>query len=438
MNCNKFNENLINLFDDAISAEESQAMLQHIDVCVDCKEEYDLIVALMDEIKPQVQIKASEHFKSNILKKISNNQKIKTMKPKNIKRIISIAAVIAFVFGIIPILNISKSSSVNASEEIFKNAIEAMSSIKTMIISMEIRTLPSDNFEYIGTNEEFVKNTIYKTFGNQGKWKVEKEGRSVVMDGNAQYLFIKPANIAIKAGPKAGFVNWFHLLMSPKEIMEKEQDLATKYNFETTVKEDNSTTTLTISAYALGNFKHEYLLNKSILEANTKRVYIFDKTTKRLKSLEIYIQEKDKEILVLKTTGIQFNTEISDDTYKIILPEGVNWSTKEDIAKLNKIDLKNTTPEEMARMFFESLSKSDYSKFEILTGMPVNEKMKSQLKEAFEGLKIIEIGKQFKSGMYGGVFVPYKIQFKDGSVKEMKLAIRNDNKEKQWRVDGGF
>ena len=138
MNCNKFNENLINLFDDAISAEESQAMLQHIDVCVDCKEEYDLIVALMDEIKPQVQIKASEHFKSNILKKISNNQKIKTMKPKNIKRIISIAAVIAFVFGIIPILNISKSSSVNASEEIFKNAIEAMSSIKTMIISMEM------------------------------------------------------------------------------------------------------------------------------------------------------------------------------------------------------------------------------------------------------------------------------------------------------------
>jgi len=38
----------------------------------------------------------------------------------------------------------------------------------------------------------------------------------------------------------------------------------------------------------------------------------------------------------------------------------------------------------------------------------------------------------------GGVFVPYEIRLKDGTVKKWNLAIRCDNPEHRWYYDGGM
>jgi hypothetical protein len=34
--------------------------------------------------------------------------------------------------------------------------------------------------------------------------------------------------------------------------------------------------------------------------------------------------------------------------------------------------------------------------------------------------------------------VPYEVRLKSGKVKKMNLALRNDNPDKKWMVDGGF
>jgi hypothetical protein len=36
------------------------------------------------------------------------------------------------------------------------------------------------------------------------------------------------------------------------------------------------------------------------------------------------------------------------------------------------------------------------------------------------------------------VFVPYKIQLKDGRTKKWQVAIRCDNADKRWYIDGGM
>ena len=62
----------------------------------------------------------------------------------------------------------------------------------------------------------------------------------------------------------------------------------------------------------------------------------------------------------------------------------------------------------------------------------------------YGGLKIISLGKPFKgsvrgdSGAYYGVWVPYEIRLKDGSVHKWQLAIRCDNPEHHWYFDGGM
>jgi hypothetical protein len=62
----------------------------------------------------------------------------------------------------------------------------------------------------------------------------------------------------------------------------------------------------------------------------------------------------------------------------------------------------------------------------------------NDFKTSYGGLKIIKLEKSFKSGMYAGMFVPYKIMLKSGEIKEYKLAVRNDNPDKVWTIDGGF
>ena len=37
-----------------------------------------------------------------------------------------------------------------------------------------------------------------------------------------------------------------------------------------------------------------------------------------------------------------------------------------------------------------------------------------------------------------GVFVPYEIRLKDGTVRKWQLAIRCDNPDKCWYFDGGL
>jgi effector-binding domain-containing protein len=60
-------------------------------------------------------------------------------------------------------------------------------------------------------------------------------------------------------------------------------------------------------------------------------------------------------------------------------------------------------------------------------------------KEMYGGLEVLEIDTAFeKYPRYPGLHVPYKVKLSDGEVKEWYLALRDDNPEKKWIVDGGL
>lgn len=61
-----------------------------------------------------------------------------------------------------------------------------------------------------------------------------------------------------------------------------------------------------------------------------------------------------------------------------------------------------------------------------------------KLKNIYGGLELISLGEPFKSGLFPGEFVPYKIRLKSGEIKEFNLALRNDNPTKTWKIDGGI
>ena len=107
------------------------------------------------------------------------------------------------------------------------------------------------------------------------------------------------------------------------------------------------------------------------------------------------------------------------------------------------VKLTSTTPEQVAKTFFEACGREDWTevaKFwnEPGTRYPLDNKIKNNL----GGLQLVSLGKPFWGWIggtkTGGVFVPYEIRFKDGKVQNWQLQVRCDNPEKRWYVDGGL
>ncbi len=119
-----------------------------------------------------------------------------------------------------------------------------------------------------------------------------------------------------------------------------------------------------------------------------------------------------------------------------------------------------TTPAEVARTFFDTCAKEDWSTVGKFWQGTLDDKIKNYL----GGMEVISLGKPFKGrisiaalvemqpnlrsqlkGMgnqkdFQGpqVFIPYEIRLKDGTVKKWQLSIRCDNPEKKWYFDGGL
>ena len=119
--------------------------------------------------------------------------------------------------------------------------------------------------------------------------------------------------------------------------------------------------------------------------------------------------------------------------------------TDSDNAKF--VALTGTTPAQAARTFLEASSSGDWAEVAKYWDPELLKKHPEYLethKNFYGGMEVISLGKPFKGrfrgdrGVYYGVFVPYEIRLKDGSVKKWQLAIECDNPEHHWYFDGGM
>jgi hypothetical protein len=164
------------------------------------------------------------------------------------------------------------------------------------------------------------------------------------------------------------------------------------------------------------------------------RVYRFDALTSRLQGLQVFVHANAQDVLVFEVTEVRYNEPIDPALFALELPVDVvrSVSPEEMPAPAGAVP---TNAKEAATLFFESLSREDYS--QLLTVYPVST-VDPKIKTIFGGLKVNSIGEPFQSGLYHGWFVPYEIQLKNGEVKKHNLAIRNDSRQKRFQVDGGF
>ena len=447
MNCNEFSEQLGELFDKQADSRLVSAMQEHMNSCPACAEEYNQYEALLNDLKPAISFSLSDSgLKQQIIHKTKTEDiEMKTKNDKKFKlkkwhkRAMAVAASIVFIMGVFLLSNRTPFvSTAQAAENIMVKSISAMESLRSMFISMNVRSAEKENFDLIGTEYDFIEYKYWKQFLGEKPWRVEKPGRIVVFDGEKQFLYIPDISYAITASERAGFVEWMKLFLEPKDILETELNFSKKHNAKYDIKKTDSEIILTVTANALGDFHNNYLKNSSILESDNTRKYVFDKASSLLKSFELFINANGQSVKVIEISNIAYNIPIPASTFVIELPKGVEWQELNDpghVKAFMKISSKQA-----ARKFFMALSKEDYASITpVWDALQISDPdVQKKIRNIYGGLELISLGEPFKSGLFPGEFVPYKIKLKSGEIKEYNLAIRNDNPTKTWEIDGGI
>ena len=444
MNCNDCKNEMYQLADENTDSTLRTALQEHIASCQSCSAAYEEMQTVLASLKPVTEIKAPLLLKQNIIDHLRKNDinmkqdKVKRMGISPfVKRVLAVAAVIMAIVITIFIFdkNDASGNTVRAASDFFAISIKANELIKNMSIKFSIRTDPKDNFDVIGREYDLVGHSLIKTFDNPEKWRVEKPGRIVLCDGINQYLWVPEIKAAVKGPKNAGFINWLKILLDPSSILWKEKEESGANGSKITMTEKQDKLFVVITSKAQGNFLNDYMKNKTFSESDNRREYVFDNKTKLLKGLKIFLLENKKETLILNIENIDYDVAIDPASFAINLPNGIDW--KELNLAVTNENLSNITSKRAAELIFDAMSKNDFETDKEIWAQ-FNFVSKKIMKNKYGGLQVIKIGESFKSGSYPGEFIPYEVKLTDGSIKKWKLALRNDNPNKVWMVDGGL
>ncbi len=441
MNCNQYLHHLTNLLGGRLDPDWRQEFEEHERGCERCARTASAAHHAITALRSTPRIGASPQFKDRVMEQIRTMEDETRPARGRTWRMAGIAAAACLLLAMAGLINLAGDSPGLTAFGTLARAAEVMSGVNSVRITARMSTRPYENFEWIGAHCEPIPLEIWTEPGAQPRWRIEKEGRIVVMDGEQIIGWIKPpSNLAYRAQPEAGVVSWLRPLLDPGQLLQAELERA---------RQDGSTLLLerlsdpvgrpllavSVVANAKGDYSQsDYARNSSIIESDHSRLYIFDAASGRLEQMRVMIETAAGPVTVFEISAIEYNQPFEDNIFALELPADVNWALAPEALPADPI-LAARTPEQVARDFFEACNKEDWDRVSILfSETSISQPIRQHLGE----LEIISLGKPFKSGLYPGWFVPYEIRFRGGETKKWNLAVRNDNPAGRWIVDGGI
>ncbi len=448
MTCRHARRHIAELFDNEACGTSNPDLREHVMGCPDCGPEYEELKRVLASIEPPLKIRASSDFRARVMSKLNAHMEANRMAEDSkrggnrffamIPRLALAAGVVIGLVVALPYLgNLGGRRVRSQAMSLLAQSVEAMSGLSTVHIQARMRTLPADNFELIGLEYDFVPVEMWKQFTAPVRWRIEKPGRVVVMDGVSSLLFISPDQVT-RGSKDAGFVEWMKPLLDVDKVLDKElrmaQDQQSVMTLEEQIHNGARVLVLTIKMKAQVDSPDDWLRNKSINGSDHSRIYRFDADTRRLVGLQVFVHASQGDVLVFEVTGIRYNEPVVPALWSIALPPDVIQSVRPEEMPASLQPLP-ATPREAAVRFFDALSREDWD--EIVTVWPQSA-VSEATKARYGGLQVLWIGEPFRSRLYPGWFVPYEIRLKSGELRKHSLAVRNDNPAERYMFDGGL
>jgi outer membrane lipoprotein-sorting protein len=422
MTCREAQKCLVDLFD-CPPPQNLEDLRSHLGACDRCAREYAAIQATAGVIQPRLRVAPSPNFKERVMQKMTQMEATRgrwRWAPR-----LALAAATAAV-AIIIFAQPGRSPALS----LIAQSAQAMSNLQSVHITCRMRTAPNDNFEYINPNLDWVPLEIWKQFGDSPKWRVEKPGRVAAMDGTSSVMLIRP-NFVVNGGTHPGFLDWVGALLDTDKLMENELAAARSQRASARLAEQDGHYVLAVQRTPQGDFRNDWMLNKSVSSSNNTRVYRFDAATKRLESMQVVLNTASGDVPVFEITAISYNDTFDPKLFTLeVPPNAIRDVPAEQMPAKQALP---QSPKDAAAMFFDALARHDTD--ELLTVFPAS--AAPAWVSHISNLQVVSLGEPFQSGLYPGWFVPYEITI-NGQTRKHNLAVRNDNPAHRWVFDGGF
>jgi len=442
MNCADCRENLVAYAEGLLGRDEVLQCETHLNVCATCRAEHATISQLQERLIARGQTAAEV----SVVAPVTRRVRVVHIEPEEdsfvtkliarwkfgLSAAVGTAAVIVTGFLLFP-----KTQATAA--EVLARGAKAVARLASIHLHGQLRTHSADNFGGINPDGPFVPIELWKQFGPELKWRIEKPERVIVMDGQSTVMLIKPGAVGVKIPQRttsAFDTEWLHRIANLSNAITNELRNALARGWKLSLAEETGAdgrlkSVVTVMAKS-GVPDDDYGKNTFIENADTRRVYHFDSESELLEAVQVYLVRPSGEVQIFDLSRIDYNQPMDPDTWNLPLPENVSWAQlSQDLPKLpDNQEYASMTAEQAARGFFEACARKDWD--EVAKFMsPVNERMKQYL----GGLEIISLGESFTSKTYGGRFVPYEIKIR---ARALMIQMSNANAAKRYVITGGF
>ena len=400
---------------------------------------------IISMLTPQVEVKPSADMRSRILAAANQQAVQQKARPRRLRYWLGAAASAAAVVAIA--ITLTLNSPAYAARKYFSLALVVMQQAKTMIMTGKLRTEAEEPIDYINPQADFVPATIKVIYDEPMLFSIEKEGGRAVLykgaDGTGDYVYQWSNFNNTLSGWKsqhAGFVNKeMEAILNPRLLLETEYRIAESNkgtNYE--IIEVGELVLVRVATTAQGDYSQsDYRLNTPLAEANTLREYTFDKNTGLLHKFRIVIMIDDKPVTIMESESIDYNEPLTvADLYDKALFESITFNDMIIRAEASS-PLIGIEADEAAEIILKAMQTWDMNILNTAMTRYKGDTMKV-LESRYKGVEVKSIGKAQSSGLYPGKFVKCKVVMPDGSKETLMLALRNDNKQGVWVVDGGL
>lgn len=392
---------------------------------------------IIDALTPHCSFRASDGLKERVLAEARRETEKESRRTKPLFTRLRAAAAFAAAAAVLLalfVINPAEMYRANAAGRLLDAAAEIFGSTPSFGMTIEVRTLPQENFSYIDADAKFVKHCL-TVEPSTGRWRLAKPKHVAVSDGNDVRVYNPETALGtIFPTGSTGVIEDFAQMLDPyMMLLQEEARVRDNRNYSCQKVVAGDVITLTVNAPAEGDFTNAYLRNTTISQSDTRRAYRFDRESGRLLEMQIDLWRDKKAVTILRITDIAYGKPV--DAAAFAVPAGIEWLDKRVSSPADgESQFVGITPEQAVEKMFAAMRTWDEGVLkEVLAYYHLD-----ALKRRYEGCRLIAHKQHFRSGIYGGVFVPCRIVFADGRKEDIVIAVRNDNERGAWLADGGI
>jgi outer membrane lipoprotein-sorting protein len=373
MNCQECQDELTAYLEGLLDEPRQSQIDLHVAECVACQAELQAVRELTVRLARHGLAAPAISLETAVMDRILHDQALQLRRLKMRKRLRVLgfsgvtAAAIAIVF--VSSLWFAQPAEAQKAVEVMAQGAKAVANPSAVHIMAKMRTLPYDNFSMIGAEYEFVPIEIWKQFNGKSAWRVEKPGRVIVMDGATTEMLIRPDRLVQLPMVTQGAFNsgWLLALTRVQDMVNHELRAAQKQGWDINLTHETTAAgakqlVVTVEAKS-GLPADDYLQNKSLEDADMRRVYRFNAETKRLEGFEAHLHHAGSDVLILAIESIEYDKKIDPTVFALQLPEKVTLIREPGPLPDNE-KYQKMTPKEAATTFFEACGKEDWTEVE--------------------------------------------------------------------------